>query len=196
MRKKCCYGQKNFGSICSSLSPSPTHLSHTTNINPFKNKVWEIYFHKEVCSFVHWSSSLSLTMFPHIFVLWLWLWVYNNCYILIMRDEGRATTLLYKNISLFILLEIKADVVWETDRRSETKTDYYIDPLLLLFLTIPWYVIIKTPLSTSASQLGVLNWRLQRVTVLSRVLSMTTSWLWLRHSLTPTDKQASAYIIS
>ena len=26
MRKKCCYGQKKFGSICSSLSPSPTHL--------------------------------------------------------------------------------------------------------------------------------------------------------------------------
>ena len=34
MRKKCCYGQKNFGSICGNLSPSPTHLSHTTNINP------------------------------------------------------------------------------------------------------------------------------------------------------------------
>ena len=34
-QKKCCYGQKNLGSICSSLSPSPAHLSHTTNINPF-----------------------------------------------------------------------------------------------------------------------------------------------------------------
>ena len=32
MRKKCCYGQKNLGSICSSLSPSPSHLSHTRNI--------------------------------------------------------------------------------------------------------------------------------------------------------------------
>ena len=44
MRKKCCYGQKNSGSICSKLSPSPTHLSHTTNINPFENNVWEVYF--------------------------------------------------------------------------------------------------------------------------------------------------------
>ena len=42
MRKKCCYGQKNLGSICSSLSPSPT---------------------QEVRSFVHWSSSLCLIMF-------------------------------------------------------------------------------------------------------------------------------------
>ena len=32
------------GSICSSLSSSPTYLFHTTNINPFENKVWEIYF--------------------------------------------------------------------------------------------------------------------------------------------------------
>ena len=81
MRKKCCYDQKNLGSICISLSPSPTHLSHTTYINRFENKVWEIYFHKEVCSFVHWSSSLLLTLFPliYLYVLWLWLWVYNTC---------------------------------------------------------------------------------------------------------------------
>ena len=63
VRKKCCYGQKNFASICSSLSSSPTHLSHTTNINPFENKVWETYFYKQVCSFIHWSSSLCLIMF-------------------------------------------------------------------------------------------------------------------------------------
>ena len=55
MRKKCCDGKKNFGSICCSLSPSPTHLSHITNINPFENKVWEVYFYKEVYLFVHWS---------------------------------------------------------------------------------------------------------------------------------------------
>ena len=63
IRKKCCYGQKNLGSICSSLSPSLTHLSHTTNINPSENKVWEVYFYKEACSFFHWSSSLCLIMF-------------------------------------------------------------------------------------------------------------------------------------
>ena len=49
-------------------SQSLPHLSHTTSINPFENKVWEIYFYKEVCSFVHWTSSLCLTMFPYIFV--------------------------------------------------------------------------------------------------------------------------------
>ena len=64
MWKKCCYGQKNLGSICSSLSPSPTHLSHTTNINPVENKLWKVYFfYKEECSFVHWSSPLCLMMF-------------------------------------------------------------------------------------------------------------------------------------
>ena len=61
-----------------SLSPSPAHLSHTTNINPFENKVWEIYFYKEVCSFVHWSSSLLLTMFPLIFILCICMWKINR----------------------------------------------------------------------------------------------------------------------
>ena len=49
MRKKCYYGQKNFGSICSSLSPSPTHLLHTTNINPFENKKCERYHFIKNC---------------------------------------------------------------------------------------------------------------------------------------------------
>ena len=67
-RKKCCYVQRNFGSICSSLFPSPTHFPHTTNIKPFGNKVWEVYFYKEVCSFVHWNSYIMLTMFSLIYV--------------------------------------------------------------------------------------------------------------------------------
>ena len=43
MRKKCCYGRRRTWGQYISLSPSPAHLSHTTNINPFENKVWEIY---------------------------------------------------------------------------------------------------------------------------------------------------------
>ena len=55
MRKKCCYSQRNFGSICCSLF-SLQLTSHTQPFhNPFatlSNKVWEVYFSKEVCSFV------------------------------------------------------------------------------------------------------------------------------------------------
>ena len=54
--------------ICSSLSPSPTHLSHTTNINPFENKVWEVYFYKEVCSFVHRSRHCCWLCFRMYYV--------------------------------------------------------------------------------------------------------------------------------
>ena len=77
IRKKCCYGQKNLGSIYSSLSLSPTHLSHTTNINPFENKEWEVYFYKEVCSFIE-VRILLLTMFPLIFAYILCILVVYN----------------------------------------------------------------------------------------------------------------------
>ena len=69
MRKKCCYGQRNLGSICGSFSPSPAHLSHITNINPFEDKVREVYFYKEVRSFVHWSRHYC----------WLCLCLYCVC---------------------------------------------------------------------------------------------------------------------
>ena len=39
--------------VCPCLHPS---LTHHRNMKTFENKVWEIYFYKEVCLFVHWSS--------------------------------------------------------------------------------------------------------------------------------------------
>ena len=54
-----------------SLFPSPAHLTHTANINPFENKVWEIYFYKEVCAFVHWRSYIMFDYFPHLLCMWL-----------------------------------------------------------------------------------------------------------------------------
>ena len=38
--------------------------SHTQPTSILSNKVWEVYFYKEACSFVHWNSSLCLIMFP------------------------------------------------------------------------------------------------------------------------------------
>ena len=43
-----------------SLSPSLAHLSHTTTITLSRIKCERLYFYKEVCLFVHWSSSLCL----------------------------------------------------------------------------------------------------------------------------------------
>ena len=82
MRKKCCSGQKNFGTICGSLSPSPTHLSHITNINPFatlprtKCERYIFFIKKCVRSFIE-VVSMS-TMFPLIFVYVLCLRLYNT----------------------------------------------------------------------------------------------------------------------
>ena len=69
-RKKCCYSQWNLGSICFSLSPSPSHLSHITNISPFENKVWEVHFSKEVCSFVIIVDYVSAYICIRIVVSW------------------------------------------------------------------------------------------------------------------------------
>ena len=49
MRKKCCYSQRNLGSICCSLFC----LQLTSHTQPFENKVWEVHFSKDVCSFVN-----------------------------------------------------------------------------------------------------------------------------------------------
>ena len=87
MRKKCCCGQKNLGSICSSLSPSPTYLSHNNKHHPFENKVWEVYFYKEVCSFVHWSSSVCFVMY---LLTSACIWVYNNH---TRREKGEKNTI-------------------------------------------------------------------------------------------------------
>ena len=59
MRRKCCNGQRNLWSIRGSLSPSPTHLSHIPNINPFATlsriKCEKYVFIKKCVRFVHWS---------------------------------------------------------------------------------------------------------------------------------------------
>ena len=52
MRKKCCYSQRNLGSIYCSLFRLQLTFHTQPFRNPFENKVWEVYFSKEVCSFV------------------------------------------------------------------------------------------------------------------------------------------------
>ena len=64
----------------SSLSPSSADLSHTTNINPFENKRWEIYFYKEVCSFVHWSSYIMFDYVSTYICICICLRLYNNSF--------------------------------------------------------------------------------------------------------------------
>ena len=73
MGMKHCYGQRRTWVNIAVCPLSPAHLLHTT----FKNKVWEIYFYKEVCSFF----IEVVIMFDYVSVymyMWLWLWVYNN----------------------------------------------------------------------------------------------------------------------
>ena len=80
MRKKCCYCWRRTWDQYSSLSPSPAHLTHTTTITLWRIKCKRLYFYKEVCSFVHWSSCITVDYVPHIFVYVLcsYVWLYNK----------------------------------------------------------------------------------------------------------------------
>ena len=61
IRKKYCW-------VNIAVCPRLQLISHTQQKHhPFENKVWEIYFYKEVYSFVHWSHYCWL--FPLIFVI-------------------------------------------------------------------------------------------------------------------------------
>ena len=72
MRKKCCYSQRNLGSICYSLFCLQLN-SHTQSFhNPFENKVWEVYFSTEVCSFVIIVDYVSACICIRIVVSWLY----------------------------------------------------------------------------------------------------------------------------
>ena len=86
MRKKCCYGQKNLGLIYSSLSPSPTHLSHTRNITLSRIKCERYIFFIKKCvrSFIE-VRILLLTIFQFIVVLCICMWLYNKIIILQFR---------------------------------------------------------------------------------------------------------------
>ena len=55
-----------------SVSNSPlTHNQHQPFRNPFENKVWEVYFSKEVCSFVIIFDYASACICIRIVVSWL-----------------------------------------------------------------------------------------------------------------------------
>ena len=48
--------------------------SHTPQKH-WEESVTDIYFYKEACSFVHWSSSLSLCLRLYLYIC---MWIYNN----------------------------------------------------------------------------------------------------------------------
>ena len=50
-----------------------THYQHQPFRNPFENNVWEVYFfHKEVCSFVHWSHQYVDYVSAYIYIMYVY----------------------------------------------------------------------------------------------------------------------------
>ena len=79
MSKKCCYGQRNLASICCSLSPSPTHLSHITNMKPIATLSRikcerYIFLKKCVRSFIEVAIMFRLYLYMYTYSC---MWLYN-----------------------------------------------------------------------------------------------------------------------
>ena len=72
MRKKCCYGQKNLGKY-SSLSLSPAHLSHITNITLSRIKCERFIFKKKCI-----RSFNEVRHYVWLCSAYICMWVYNN----------------------------------------------------------------------------------------------------------------------
>ena len=80
MGKKCCYNTEELGVSMWQSVPSPTHLSHITNINPFATLSrikCERYIFLKKCI----RSSLLLTMFSCIVVYVLWGYTTNGSHL-------------------------------------------------------------------------------------------------------------------
>ena len=65
--------EEEFG-VNIAVCPRLQLTSYTQETSPFENEVWEIYFYKEVCSFVHWSMYI---MFAYIYS-YICMRVYNK----------------------------------------------------------------------------------------------------------------------
>ena len=66
MRKKYCYGRRRTWCQYSSLSPSPTHLSHTRNITLSRIKRERLYFYKEVYLSLCWLCPACECIFVNV----------------------------------------------------------------------------------------------------------------------------------
>ena len=103
-RKKCCHGR---GRTWANIAVRPcihsfiTHHKH----HPFENKMWEIYFYKEVFSFVCWSRHYSW-LCSRVF-LYTRNIVYNSCFTAIvwksnLFDKKNVHFSLYIYIYIYI----------------------------------------------------------------------------------------------
>ena len=101
MKKECCYGQKNFGSICGSLSPSPTHLSHITNINPFAT------LSRIKCERYIYILKKCVRSFIEVVIIFLLtsacIWVCNK----IVNSQKRVNSFFFLNLCHFSHWELK-----------------------------------------------------------------------------------------
>ena len=122
---------------CVAVCPRLQLTSHTQQEHhPFENKLWELYFYKEVCSFVHWSSSLRLIM------LWTSLKLVDKFTCLgssVSSTEKSINTRLTKAWTAIDRLSI----TWKSDQTDKMKRSFFqaVVVSVLLYECTTWTLI-------------------------------------------------------
>ena len=140
MRKKCCYGRRRTWGQYSSLSPSPTHLSHTETSTLSKIKCERYIFIKKcVRSFIV-DRILRLIMFPHIFV-----YVYVQMYHGYTTHGVKPTKYVCSNL-LSVLLSSAQGRMKGAPKETRTQTwsfaNHYTTWVCMYVDIITWYTNI------------------------------------------------------
>ena len=116
MRTKCSYGRRRTWGHYSSLSLSPAHHSHTTNITLSKIKCERLYFYKEVYSFVYY--------------VWWCFCLYLYMYTCLMDIQQQHLSPRLKGIRIrFIFLCLKRRSIWYRRNWAVFSQDLYLGRL-------------------------------------------------------------------
>ena len=116
-RKKCCYGQKKKLGQYSSLPLSPL-ISHAQRTSPFrKQSVKDLYFYKEVHSFVIEVVHYRLMTFPQVHVYFymytcICMWQYNsNHKCNLSRNDVKSKNVRIKDYRKFIRHRLDGEIL-------------------------------------------------------------------------------------
>ena len=144
--RKCFYCQRNLGSICVSLSPSPTHLSRITNINPFATLSRikcerYIFIKKRVRCSLKFVILFRLCLYMYTYSC---MWIYNKCNRRDVRCCYSPLQLTCDSLYLVTWYQQKRtilDLIWPSELCCHADT--LVGCLNSVFFLLDWFIYLE-----------------------------------------------------